>query len=98
LSFTTFFFAIAISDFTHHYEKESQLKTRKKELRKMENMDFLADLNCGKGVNKHEFVLAILIRKGLLNKEKDVDPWIDVSFLIILDALFHVCLLYQSAF
>jgi hypothetical protein len=78
ITFTTFFIAIAINDFTHHFEKESQMRTRKKELKKLKNMDFLADLNGGKGLTKGEFVLAILVHKGVLDKAKDVDPWIGV--------------------
>ena len=50
----------------------------------MQSLDFIAELNEGKGVAKHEFVLAILTHLGVLNAEEDVDPWMKVCLDCIL--------------
>lgn len=73
------FFTYAIKSFGSAVDHERLLKERRLKLEQMKSLDFLADLNEGKGVAKHEFVLSILIHLGVLNAEYDVNPWIKVS-------------------
>lgn len=69
--------------------KENILQLRK-------NLDFLADLNNGAGVTKHEFVLEILLHLEILDREKDVLPWIKVivkiDYLLLDSILFALSL------
>jgi hypothetical protein len=58
---------------------QNTLRERKLLLKQMQSLDFIADLNDGQGVRKHEFVLAVLSHLGVLNKERDVDPWMKVG-------------------
>ncbi len=73
------FVAYAIGRFTSVLDDQKRLKKRTELLKQMQSLDFIAELNDGQGVGKHEFVLAILGHLGVLDKEKDIDPWLEVS-------------------
>ena len=45
---------------------------------KLKSMVFMKDLDKGNGVNKHEFLLAVLEHQGKLDYERDIAPWYEV--------------------
>ncbi len=76
--FSTILLANAINNFNALVNGRKMLKQREKMLQLEQTLSFICDLNQGMGVNKHEFVLAILTHIGTLNHDKDVLPWIKV--------------------
>lgn len=48
-------------------------------LLKRRELQFLVDLDKGDGVSEEQFVLAILEHIGVLNRDKDILPWVEVS-------------------
>ncbi len=74
--------AYAINSFNAVLVAQNTLRKRKLLLKQMQSLDFIADLNDGQGVRKHEFVLAVLSHLGVLDKERDVDPWMKVGILL----------------
>lgn len=51
-------------------------------LQRQLELHFLADMNEGRGVNKYEFVLAVLEHIGTLDHNKDIAPWLKVSLRV----------------
>lgn len=78
--FSTVLFAFAFNNFNLIQEEVKQLKKEQEILEKKKNMGFIAELDKGKGVTEHQFILAVLEHLGTLDYEKDVLPWKEVSF------------------
>ena len=75
--FATLLIAVAIKDFTLHYEKESELRMERQQLRKHLQLSsqVIRRLHVGKkGMGLHEFVLSVLTCKGLVDETLDIAP------------------------
>ncbi len=70
--------AYAIGRFNSVLADQKQLRQRRELLTQMQSLDFIAELNGGQGVRKHEFVLAVLGHLGVVSPEKDIAPWMKV--------------------
>ena len=81
--FSTILVAYAINNFNNLLRGQSLLKKKEQMLLQEQTLNFIADLNNGEGVNKHEFVLAILQHIGTLDRERDIDPWMRVSYALL---------------
>ena len=46
---------------------------------KRQNFEFLVNMDTGNGLTQAEFVLAILEQQGVVDRERDVMPWVEVG-------------------
>ena len=60
-------------------QNKKVLSDRKELLKLQRKLDFLADMNDGRGVSKFEFVLTILEAIGRVDYDKDINPWLKVN-------------------
>ncbi len=61
---------------TAHFELESE-KRKLENLRRKLDFTMIKEMDLdGDGVDKLEFLMAMLVMNGLVDKEKDIDPWI----------------------
>ncbi len=61
---------------TAHFELESE-KRKLENLRRKLDFKMIREMDLdGDGVDKLEFLMAMLVINGLVDKEKDIDPWI----------------------
>ncbi len=99
--------AYAIKCFTQLLSAQKQTRKRKKLLKQMQSLEFVEELSGAQLVGKHQFTLAVLAHLGVLDREKDIVPWMKVSehckFLPAIDiltaVLYHALVLQKfSAF
>mgnify|MGYP005992162939 CR=1 FL=1 len=48
---------------------------------KRQNFEFLMNMDTGNGLTQAEFVLAILEQQGVVDRERDVMPWVEVGMV-----------------
>lgn len=89
-TFLAFYILVSVVLLAFIVNSIQQLKSEKDQLEKIKeilikktNLEFLKNINDGKGVNEAEFVLAILAHLGTIDNERDVDPWIAVSVCLV---------------
>lgn len=74
--------AVTVNNLYELIRHRCALSQRKDMLQLQQNLHFLVDMNEGCGVNKGEFILAILEHIGTLDHDKDILPWLKVRFFI----------------
>jgi hypothetical protein len=52
------------------------LEDEEERTKRLQSLEFLAQLDGGDGISEHEFVLAILLHEGVLDRGRDVEPWL----------------------
>lgn len=82
--------AYAIKCFTELLTAQKETRKRKKLLKQMQSLEFVAELSGEQSVGKHQFVLAVLVHLGILDKDRDVTPWMKVR-RSARTALLHCC-------
>ena len=76
LSTTLIFFAF--NNFYSLHEDFNNIKEKKNFIEKIQTLTKLQELDTGNGVKMDSFILAVLEQTGVVNREKDIEPWIQV--------------------
>ncbi|RYH30395.1 hypothetical protein EON65_05365 [archaeon] len=58
-------------------EKEREIVRLEEVIEKRRDLSFVTQLDEGQGVSKEQFVLALLVHFGIVDKQRDVQPWIE---------------------
>ena len=72
--------AYALNSLATLLQHRKMLLQREELLKLQTKLDFLAGLNGGRGVGKHQFVLTILEHLGTV-RSRDIEPWMEVRSL-----------------
>ena len=81
LSTTLIFFAF--NNFYSLHEDFNNIKEKKNFIEKIQTLTKLQELDTGNGVPIDTFILAVLEQTGVVNREKDIEPWIQVYGFIV---------------
>jgi hypothetical protein len=76
---STILLAFAISNLSSVLRERSRIKKILKIAQRKQTLDRLKELDTGNGVAKDTFVLAVLEQLGVLDRERDIMPWIKVT-------------------
>jgi hypothetical protein len=76
---STILLAFAISNLSSVLRERSRIKKILKIAQRKQTLDRLKELDTGNGVAKDTFVLAVLEQLGVLDRERDIIPWIKVT-------------------
>jgi hypothetical protein len=76
---STILLAFAISNLSSVLRERSRIKKILKIAQRKQTLDRLKELDTGNGVAKDTFVLAVLEQLGVLDRERDILPWIKVT-------------------
>ena len=83
ITISTVVFAFAFNTFATIREEQQQLRTMAEIMLKQKDLGFITELDKGDGVREEQFILAILCHVGVLDIEKNVKPWQEVSVIAI---------------
>lgn len=75
-------FGFSINNFQVLKAQEKQYEKLKNINLKRQDLHFLKTLDTGDGITKEQFVLALLVHLGTVDANKDVKPWLEVSWLL----------------
>eukprot|EP01031_Cornospumella_fuschlensis_P025913 gene25913-31296_t len=75
--FSTALFAFALNNVARLREKEREIIRLEEIIEKRKDLSFVSELDDGQGVSKEQFVLALLLHCGIIDKQKDVQPWME---------------------
>jgi len=94
---STTLLVFAFNNFRTLHEEFRKIKNMAKYTEKKQTLAKLKELDQGQGVPMDKFVLAVLVQLGKLDQAKDIDPWIKVSIVLLVDyqfceTLFHYVL------
>lgn len=53
-----------------------------KRTKKRRSLEFLVEMDRGAGVSRAEFLLAILEQQGVIDAERDIEPWNEVNYCV----------------
>lgn len=81
--FSTILMAFAIRSLRSLYRERKQLKKSLEFAEKQQTLDKLNLLDTGNGVPRDTFILAVLEQLGVLDRDTDIQPWIEVRRLCI---------------
>lgn len=77
--FSTFLAAFTLNTYQVLREEKKEVKRLQERLQRQKDMSFLMKLDKGNGVSQAEFILASLDHIGVLDRQRDIEPWITVS-------------------
>ena len=72
--------AFAIRNVRSLYRERKQLKKSLEFAEKQQTLDKLKLLDTGSGVPRDTFILAVLEQLGVLDRDTDIQPWIEVCY------------------
>jgi len=75
---STIMMAFAIRNVRSLYRERKQLKRSLEFAEKQQTLDKLKLLDTGNGVPRDTFILAVLEQLGVLDRDTDIQPWIEV--------------------
>ena len=75
---STIMMAFAIRNVRSLYRERKQLKKSLEFAEKQQTLDKLKLLDTGSGVPRDTFILAVLEQLGVLDRDTDIQPWIEV--------------------
>lgn len=77
----------AFNNFKHLHEDFQRVKEAAEFAKRKKTLAKIKELDTGNGVPMDTFLLAVLEQLGVLDRERDLEPWIKVSMLILCNVL-----------
>ena len=98
--FSTILLAYGFNNLQNLKDEQEKLRKAHEFTRKKQTLSKIKDLDKGNGVPQDTFVLAVLEHLGVIDHDKDVEPWIKVCNIFVVIAVIIVIahiLIYSSA-
>jgi hypothetical protein len=77
--FSTILLAFAISAINDIYKERKRLKKALEVAERQQTLEQIKLLDSGSGVRKDTFILAVLEQLGVLDRSRDIEPWLKVG-------------------